>query len=131
MFFIISKLTYLHKILLSQPSDWLFYASIVFRKSVKLPWTKKETTTLNLVIFKIGYGDIESDEDLMLEDFDFDDVNLQSDFDTEETWASVSLTFNPYQASFTPLEVARIRFSKQKRRMYDHLNIYDVAFLQQ
>ena len=81
--------------------------------------------TLNLVIFKIGYEDIESDEDLMLEDFDFDDVNLQSDFDTEETWASVSLTFNPYQASFTPLEVAHIRFSKQQRCMYDYLNIYD------
>ena len=66
----------------------------------------------------------------MLEDFDFDDVNLQSDFDTEETWASVSLTFNPYQASFTPLEVARIRFSKhQHRRIYGHPNIYDGAFL--
>ena len=80
--------------------------------------------TPNLVIFKIGYEDIESDEDLMLEDFDFEDVNLQSDFDTEETWASVSLTFNPYQASFTPLEVARIRFYKhQQRRMYDDSNI--------
>lgn len=82
-------------------------------------------TTVNLAIFKIGYEDIESDEDLMLEDFDFDDVNLQSDFDTEETWASVSLTFNPYQASFTPLEVAHFRFSKQHRCMYDYLNIYD------
>lgn len=53
---------------------------------------------------QIGYEDIESDEDLMLEDFDFDEHNLQNDFDADDTWASVSLSFNPYQCSLSPLE---------------------------
>lgn len=124
MLFVLPNPAHLYKIHVSRPSDRLFYVNVVFGKPIKLSETKKEMVTPNLVIFKIGYEDIESDEDLMLEDFDFEDVNLQSDFDTEETWASVSLTFNPYQASFTPLEVARIRFYKhQQRRMYDDSNI--------
>lgn len=41
----------------------------------------------------------------MLEDFDFDEHNLQNDFDADDTWASVSLSFNPYQCSLSPLEV--------------------------
>ena len=124
MLFVLPNPAHLYKIHVSRPSDRLFYVNVVFGKPIKLPETKKEMVTPNLVVFKIGYEDIESDEDLMLEDFDFEDVNLQSDFDTEETWASVSLTFNPYQASFTPLEVARIRFYKhQQRRMYGDSNI--------
>ena len=42
----------------------------------------------------------------MFEDFDFDDHNMQNDFDTDETWASVSLSFNPYHCSLSALEVS-------------------------
>lgn len=53
---------------------------------------------------QIGYEDIDSDEDDMLEDFDFEDHNLTSEFDTDETWASISVSFNPYQCSLSPLQ---------------------------
>jgi len=49
------------------------------------------------------YEDIESDEDLMLDDFDFEDngndiqQNIQDMFESGNAWASISLSFNPYQ----------------------------------
>ncbi|XP_065064273.1 protein virilizer homolog [Rhopilema esculentum] len=58
---------------------------------------------------EIGYEDIESDED-NFDDFDFEDPTDLSSFQelefygTEDTWMSVSVSFNPYQCDLSTLE---------------------------
>jgi len=42
----------------------------------------------------------------MLEDCDFDENQLQSDFGMlDENWTSISMVFNPYQCSLSKLKV--------------------------
>ncbi|XP_065669251.1 protein virilizer homolog isoform X3 [Hydra vulgaris] len=52
---------------------------------------------------QIAYEDIESDEDDMPNEFDYDDL-INVEYDNDEAWSSVNLSFNPYQCTLAPLK---------------------------
>lgn len=52
---------------------------------------------------------IDSDEEIIFEDGDFDDSQLQHDFEMlDDNWTSISMMFNPYQCEVKKLKVCII-----------------------
>lgn len=49
---------------------------------------------------------IDSDEEIIFEDGDFDDSQLQHDFEMlDDNWTSISMMFNPFQCEVKKLKV--------------------------
>lgn len=49
---------------------------------------------------------IDSDEEIIFDDGDFDDSQLQHDFEMlDDNWTSISMLFNPYQSEVKKLKV--------------------------